>query len=51
MTDVAAAILVQVAVENNEQLKAKIAQADVSQDVTTLETILLAWWRSFRKHD
>ena len=49
MDDVAAAILLKIAVDNNGQLKAKISQVDLTKEPDGIEKILIPWWRSFGK--
>jgi hypothetical protein len=48
MDDVAAAILLQIAVENNPALKAQVAQANVAIDPTGLQKMLVQWWKTIK---
>jgi hypothetical protein len=48
MDDIAAAILLKIAVEQNEQLKAEVKRVDLTTNPKGLEDLLVPWWRSFK---
>jgi hypothetical protein len=51
MDDVAAAILLKIAVDHNELLKAKIKQVNPTSDPQGFEKVLVPWWRSFKSQN